>query len=114
MNNEEISKKINQVKNNLENAKTQLRNAKNILNDSITFDNEGYKDIEIAALNTRLSKQISAINSKIIPNLDVQTNTSSTQTVSKTETNGTSSEISTFSNKKVSNIRGKTSVLNMK
>lgn len=70
MNNEELLKKMKKVKNNLENARIQLRNAKNILNQSITFDNEGFKSEEISDLSTKLNAQINSINKKIIPKIN--------------------------------------------
>ena len=70
MNNEEVLKKMKKVKNNLENARVQLRNAKNLLNQSITFDNEGFKSEEISNLNTKLNSQIYNLNNKIIPKIN--------------------------------------------
>ena len=70
MNNEEVLKKMKRVKSNLENARIQLRNAKNILNQSITFDNEGFKSEKISDLSTKLNKQVSNLNNKIIPKIN--------------------------------------------
>ena len=70
MNNEEVLKKMKKVKSNLENAKFQLRNAKNILNQSITFDNEGFKLEEISNLSTKLNVQINTLNNKIISKIN--------------------------------------------
>ena len=70
MNDEELLRKMKKIKNNLENTKLQLRNAKNILNQSITFDNEGFKSDDISKLTTKLNKQINNINSKIIPKIN--------------------------------------------
>ena len=70
MNNEEVLKKMKRIKNNLENARTQLTNAKNILNQSITFGNEGFKSETISNLNTKLNKQINNLNNKIIPKIN--------------------------------------------
>ncbi len=70
MNEEELLKKMKKIKTNLENTKIQLRNVKNILNQSITFANEGFKSDEISKLTTKLNKQINNLNSKIIPKID--------------------------------------------
>ena len=70
MNNEEVLNKMKKVKSNLENARIQLRNAKNILNQSITFDNEGFKSEEISSLSTKLNGQINTLNNKIIPKIN--------------------------------------------
>ena len=68
--NEELLQKMKKIKNNLENTKLQLRNAKNILNQSITFDNEGFKSDDISKITTKLNKQINNLNSKIIPKIN--------------------------------------------
>lgn len=67
--NDELLKNMKKIKNNLENTKIQLRNAKNILNQSITFDNEGFKSDDISVLTTKLNKQINNLNNKIIPKI---------------------------------------------
>lgn len=70
MNDEELLRKMKQVKNNLENAKRQLRNAQGILEKSITFNNDGFKSEDISKLNNRINKQVNNLNNKIIPKIN--------------------------------------------
>ena len=61
---------MKKIKTNLENVRVHLINIKNILNQSITFDNEGFKSDEISKLTTKINKQINNLNGKIIPKID--------------------------------------------
>lgn len=70
MNDEELLIKMKKVKNNLENVKKELRNVENILNQSITFDNEGFKFKDISKINNKINVQINNLNNKIISKLD--------------------------------------------
>lgn len=70
MNDEELLRKMKRVKNNLENTRRQLKNIKDILNQSITFNNEGFKSDDISKLNNKLNKQINNLNNKIIPKIN--------------------------------------------
>lgn len=69
MNNEELLKNMKRIKNNLENVKVNLRNAQNILNQSITFNNSGFKSDEINSINRRINTQLNNLNGKIIPKI---------------------------------------------
>ena len=66
---EALRRKMRSVRSNLENVNLNLRNAQKILDDSITFDNEGFKSEEIVGLIKKSNKQITNINYNIIPNL---------------------------------------------
>ena len=70
MNDEELIIKMKKIKNNLENVKKELRNVQNTLNQSITFNNEGFKSHDISKINNKINVQINNLNNKIIPKLD--------------------------------------------
>ena len=70
MNNQDLLAKIKKIRNSLEIARKELNNAKDILNDSITFNNTGFKNGDISNLNSRLNTQIYNINNKIIPKIN--------------------------------------------
>ena len=70
MNDEELLIKIKKVKNNLENVKKELTNVQNVLNQSITFDNDGFKSDDISKINNKINKQINNLNNKIIPKIN--------------------------------------------
>lgn len=70
MNNEELLRKMRRIRNNLENVRDKLNSVESILNQSITFDNNGFKSDEISTLNTKLNRQINNINTKIIPEIN--------------------------------------------
>lgn len=68
--NEELINKMERVKNNLDNAITQLDNARSILDQNITFNNQGFKHNCISNLSQRINTQIYNINNTIIPNIE--------------------------------------------
>lgn len=70
METEELLIKMKRVKNNLERVKSNLKSARGILNQSITFNNNGFKENNLKNLDTKLTKQINNLNSKIIPGLN--------------------------------------------
>lgn len=70
MNNNELTIKIQKIKRNLENIKINLRQVDNILESSITFNNEEFKSKDINTINSKLNRQINNINSKIIPEIN--------------------------------------------
>ena len=70
MNNEELLRKMRKVKTNLENAKYYLGLADDILENSITFNNEGFKSQSINTASSKLNKQINNVRNKIIPKID--------------------------------------------
>ena len=70
MDNEELVTEMKKIRRNLENARKKLRNAQRILNENITFNNEGLKDSEIEEIITKLDNRIYNLNNKIIPKLN--------------------------------------------
>lgn len=70
MDNEELVTEMKKIRRNLENARQKLRNAQRILNENITFNNEGLKDSEIEEIITKLDNRIYNLNNKIIPKLN--------------------------------------------
>ena len=55
---EELLKKIKQIKANLENVKNELSNVQDSLNRTISINNNGFKYSEISNMKNRLNNQI--------------------------------------------------------
>ncbi len=67
--NNELVRKMNKVKNNLESAKNNIRYVKDIMDDSITIDNYIFKDGDFSIIENKLDIQINNLNKKIIPKI---------------------------------------------
>lgn len=65
MNNEQLLRNLIKVKNNLTTVKKELKNAECVLNQSITFNNIGFKSGVISDLNNKINVQINNINRKL-------------------------------------------------
>lgn len=67
--NDELLRKMNKVKNNLNSAKSELRNVKNIFVDSISVNGLAFKDSDFSIIENKLNVQINNLNGKIIPKI---------------------------------------------
>lgn len=70
MNNSELLEKVKKVRNNLDCCAEKLKNAQDILNESITFDDAGFKSGEIDLLRTQLYVKMIILERKIIPGVE--------------------------------------------
>ena len=61
---------MKKVRNNLQSVKNQLSDVMNVLNQSITFNGEGYKNNDLNNLNKKIDSQIYNLNNKIISELN--------------------------------------------
>lgn len=67
--NDELLRKMNKVKNNLNSAKSELRNVKNIFVDSISVNGLAFKESDFSIIENKLNVQINNLNVKIIPKI---------------------------------------------
>ena len=70
MENENLLSKMNLIKNNLEDVRKKLNSAREILNDSITFNNEGFREEKILNLCEKIKYQIDSIDNDLIPKIN--------------------------------------------
>ena len=70
MNNQDLLVNMKKIKSNLKTVITELNNVQNILNQSITFDNVGFKSKEIKNITDKIDIQIKEIDKKMISKLD--------------------------------------------
>lgn len=69
MEKQELLLKMNKVKNNLLNVRRQLVEAQKVLNQSISFNNVGFKSTDISKLNQKIELQINSLDKRIIPEI---------------------------------------------
>ncbi len=70
MNNQDLLVNMKKIKSNLKTVITELNNVQNILNQSITFDNVGFKSKEIKNITDKIDIQIKEIDKKMISKLN--------------------------------------------
>ena len=69
MNDQLLLDNIKKIKSNLELVNNNLKSVQDILNESIKFNNDGFKSNEVSIIITKVDNQINNLNSKIISNL---------------------------------------------
>ena len=70
MEKQDILVNLRNARSNLNNARKELSNAQKILNESITFNNEGFKDSDIEAIKNKIDNQVYNLNNKVIPGVE--------------------------------------------
>lgn len=70
MKNEELKIKLNQIKNNLDSVISQLKYVQETLNNSITINEETFKNNDLIEIERKIKVQIDNINNKIIPSIE--------------------------------------------
>ena len=66
---EDVLTKMRQIRTNLEVAQNILRNAQNELNNSITINNESFKQTRLENLRNRIDRPINELVNNIIPKI---------------------------------------------
>lgn len=66
----DLLEKMKRIKRNLENARENLNLGMDLLNQSITFNDVGYKTNDVSEIREKMNVQIDNLNNKIIPKIN--------------------------------------------